>query len=143
METLIPNPLVYVNFGSSQRILGMLFLCITVPPLSTTHHLLRSWSSLQPLLAELRRGKHREDIVMHLRVKTYLKCLQGFQRKHLDVGVFFFCFFFSEAYLLSLNSVSSSLIPCSGVSCAPGSLQPPPDQNIPFTACMVHEPLSL
>lgn len=80
----------YVNFGSSQRILGMLFLCITVPPLSTTHHLLRSWSSLQPLLAELRTGKHREDIVMHLRVKTYLKCLQGFQRKHLNVGVVFF-----------------------------------------------------
>lgn len=87
METLILNPLVYVNFGSHQRILGMLFLSVTAPPLSTTHHL-RSWSSLQPSLPELRRGKHSEDIVMHLRVKTYLKCLRGFQRKHFDVGVF-------------------------------------------------------
>ena len=31
--------------------------------------------------------RYKEDIVMHLRVKTYLKCLQGFQSKHLAVGV--------------------------------------------------------
>lgn len=33
-------------------------------------------------------GMYKEDFVMHLRVKTYLKCLQGFQSKHLAVGVF-------------------------------------------------------
>lgn len=36
----------------------------------------------------MRMGSYKEDFVMHLRVKTYLKCLQGFQSKHLAVGVF-------------------------------------------------------
>lgn len=36
----------------------------------------------------MRMGRYKEDFVMHLRVKTYLKCLQGFQSKHLAVGVF-------------------------------------------------------
>lgn len=31
---------------------------------------------------------YKEDFVMHLGVKTYLKYLQGFQSKHLAVGVF-------------------------------------------------------
>lgn len=74
-RTLIPNPLVSVNFGSSRRIVGgrcslhAVFLS-----------LLRSWR---------RSSEHKQDIVMHLGVKTYLKCLRGFQRKHLNVGSFF------------------------------------------------------
>lgn len=51
------------------------FYCTSV---STTHHLLR-----------LRRRKHREDIVMHLWVKTYLQRPRSFQRKHSIVGAFF------------------------------------------------------
>lgn len=61
----------------------------TIHPPSSSPQVLRSWSSLQPPLgggAE----KHKQDIVMHLGVKTYLKCLRGFQRKHSNVGIFFF-----------------------------------------------------
>lgn len=82
----------------------------TIHPPSSSPQVLRSWSSLQPPLgggAE----KHKQDIVMHLGVKTYLKCLRGFQRKHSNVGIFFFP---------PLNSAE----PCgSGVSAGAGRRQ--------------------
>lgn len=62
-------------------------------------------------------GGYKEDFVMHLRVKTYLKCLQGFQSKHLAVGVLW------SGRLLSLTPAGALLLPRSIVS---GSLEPRP-----------------
>ncbi|KAK5916274.1 hypothetical protein CgunFtcFv8_011275 [Champsocephalus gunnari] len=105
----------------------MLFLHIASPPLFTTHHLLRSWSSQKPLLAAPRRGRHREDIVKHLGVKTYLECLRGFERKHFDV------------FWRGLSPLAEpSLILCHTLR-RRGLYRKP---SAP-TSCVVHEPLTL
>lgn len=89
------------------------------PSTSSTHRLPLSptqvveFPAAATAAAQRRGSEHKQDIVMHLGVKTYLKCLRGFQRKHLNVGIFFpaeLCSVLCDTLWWLLQSCTSMLV---------------------------------
>lgn len=123
-KTLIPNPLVYVNFGRSQRILGDAFPCAllrfhTIHPPSSSPQVLRFVEF--PAATARRRGEEAQ--ARHCdasRGENLSQMSARFSEKTFECGNFF----------PPLNSASSSAVPCgSSVSAGAGrrsSTAPPP-----------------